>query len=196
MRSTKNTVWDQFSALGIPSQKMMCSTLLCRCHRRVQSYLIRMYYLDPLGYVGQHYQPSNMFVAKKIKSTKKKAKQKHMKMQKQRNLLCFCNCVVFFCFVSWDHFCTYENFYPSAIFTLLGKKCENRATTNAKIKKKSEKKRQTRTATCFCLFVCFTFCCLFAFLLYKIILAPCIYGWRARHNPRDGDGSLGMVMDP
>ena len=31
----------------------------------------------------------------------------------------------------------------------------------------------------FAFFVCFTFC---FFLLYKIMLAPCIYGWRARHN--------------
>ena len=46
-----------------------------------------------------------------------------------------------------------------------------------------KKKRQIRTATFFCFFVCFAFCFFFAlFLLYKTILAPCIYGWRARHN--------------
>ena len=56
------------------------------------------------------------------------------------------------------------------------KTCENKA-------KKSEKKRQIRTATFFCFFVCFDFCFCFAFcLLYKTILAPCIYGWRARHK--------------
>ena len=50
------------------------------------------------------------------------------------------------------------------------------------MKKKSEKKRQIRTATFVCFFVCFTFLFFALFLLYKVILAPCIYGWRARHD--------------
>ena len=54
-----------------------------------------------------HDQPSNNCFVKKHKN----AKLTQMKMQKQRNLLCFCMRFAY-------HFCTYENFYPSAIFAV------------------------------------------------------------------------------
>ena len=74
------------------------------------------------------------------------------------------------------------------------KKCEK----NAKIKrKKVKKKRQIRAATFFCFFVCFAFCFFFAlFLLYKTILAPCIYGWRARHKPSAEVKAVGLEVSP
>ena len=56
------------------------------------------------------------------------------------------------------------------------KKCEHKA-------KKSEQKA-TNTHSYIFLLVCVLCLLLFfaLFLLYKTILAPCIYGWRARHN--------------
>ena len=53
-------------------------------------------------------------------------------------------------------------------------------------KNKFKEKRQTRTATFFCFSVCFT---LFA-LLYKVILVPCIYGWRARHKTTKSNSNI------
>ena len=72
-----------------------------------------MYYLDPLGYVGQHYQPSNMFVAKKNKKYQKKSETKAHENAKAAQFALFLQlCCFFFVLFSWDHFCTYENFYP------------------------------------------------------------------------------------
>ena len=70
--------------------------------------------------------------------------------------------------------------------TLLGKKKQSKSENKCEnYISKTHIKRATNTHSCiFLLFCLLYFCFDFVFLLHKMILAPCIYGCRARHNPR------------
>ena len=112
-----------------------------------------------------------------------------MKMQKQRNLLCFCTCFAFLgCFFPGTtsalmRTVTRQQYLLYAPRTKAKKKRKN----NAKIKrtncennvnKKVEKSDKHEQLHVFA----FLFALPFAknMLLYRFILATCIYGWRAR----------------
>ena len=108
-------------------------------------------------------------------------------MQKHRNLLCFCMC----CFFPGTTSALMRTFTREQYLMYAPREKAKKKNTKQKRNKKQaknkadktmwkkKKRRQTRTATCCCFFVCFTFCFV---LLYLIILASCIYGWRARLN--------------
>ena len=89
-------------------------------------------------------------------------------MQKQRKLLCFCICFAFvFCFFPDTTSALMRTFTRQQYLLYAPRKnCENKAKNTVK---KNDKHAQLH---------CFAF-----LLLYTIILAPCIYGWRARHKP-------------
>ena len=102
------------------------------------------------------------------------AKQKHMNMQKQRNLLCFCICFAFFGCFFWGTTSALMRTFTRQQYSLCAprkkakkaKPCENK-TSNVNIKRKNGKKGDKH---CHC------------FLRLTIILSPCIYSWRAERK--------------
>ena len=124
----------------------------------------------------------------------KKANKTANEHAKQRNLLCFCFCFVFCCFFPGITSALMRTFTRQQYVLYLEKnEKKQKSETTANIKRtkcentanKKEWKKATNTHSyIFCFFVCFTFCFFVrCFLLcLPFILAPCIYGWRARHN--------------
>ena len=118
-----------------------------------------------------HEQPSNIVFFCVWKHVKKQHKSK---CTCESSAICFVFAfvVLFVCSFSWYHFCTYENFYPSAIFAVRSweKKGENNARQVRKQSKQSEHKANQRTVEKklqqTCAAACFCFFCLLYFFFF------------------------------